>query len=177
MAEKPKGNVYPHGLRDEFPNGPPTVVIRHWGCELVLRFAPEDFTGAGPPDEVWLRPDTKKLTPFQLRKFVPRVEQYLEYARANMNIFGPEGTPKERIERARRAAEDVRSLSGPGRGLPPGFFRDIAAEYEALLAEGQPYPVKAISLNHNVVISAASHWIKECRRRDLLPPKPKKEKP
>jgi hypothetical protein len=44
-------------------------------------------------------------------------------------------------------------------------------EYEALVADGEKHPVKTLAEKHNVTISAASHWLREARRRGLLPEK------
>jgi hypothetical protein len=157
------------GLRDEFPNGPPTVVIEHRGCRLILRFAHGDFRGEGDIQELRLTPGEKtELTPRVLRQFAPDAETYLAYARAGMRMFGPEGTPASRLERIRDAAEALRAISGPGRGLSGEFYRVIATEYAALVDGGEKHPVKSIGEKHHVTISAASRWVKEARRRGLI---------
>lgn len=168
MSNEPHANAYPKGLEDEFPNGPPTVVVVHRGCELVLRFAPGDFTGEGDPLEMLLRPSTKDRRMRVLRQFAPDAETYLAYARAAMRLLGPEGTDESRWENYRGAAEALRHVSGPGRGLSDEFYRTIATNYQALVDGGEKHPVKAISEIHHVTISAASRWITEARRRGLL---------
>ena len=51
------------------------------------------------------------------------------------------------------------------------FYRTIATTYESLVAEGEPHPVKALSENNHVTISAASRWVNEARQRGYLPEK------
>ena len=63
MNDEPVATAYPKGLQDEFPDGPPTTVVKHRGCRLVLRFAPGDFMGEGLVQELRLLPDTQKLEP------------------------------------------------------------------------------------------------------------------
>ncbi len=168
MSKEPQARAYPKGLEDESPNGPPTVVVAHRGYELVLRFAPGDFTGKGDVQELLLRPGGKDLRPRLLRQFAPDAETYLAYARAAMRLLGPEGTPESRMEDYRGAAEALRHIAGPGRGLGDEFYRTIATNYKALVDGGEKHPVKALSENHHVTISAASRWLTEARRRGLL---------
>ena len=101
-------------------------------------------------------------------QFAPEAEQYLAFARSAMRIFGPEGTPEEREENFRAAADVLRHIAGPGRGLSDGFYRVIASSYKALVAEGEPHPGKALGEKHHVTISAASRWLTEARRRGPL---------
>jgi len=167
MSE-PEVNVWPKGLKDEFPDGPPTAVLKHRGCELVLRFAPGDFAGEGDIQELRLLPGTADLRPRVLREFAPDAEQYLAFARAAMRIFGPEGTPEERDENFRAAADVLRHIAGPRRGLSDEFYKVIATSYASLVAAGEPHPVKALHKKHHVTMSAASRWLKEARRRGLI---------
>lgn len=172
MSDEPQVQVHPLGLEEEHPHGPPTAVITYRGCQLVLRFASGDFQGEGDIQELRVLPDTETLKPRVLRQFAPNAETYLQYARAAMQLLGrPEGTPEERWEKFRGAGEAFREISGPGRGHPPGFFRVVAMTYNALVAEGEPHPVKALSEKHHVKISTASRWITEARRRKLIEPK------
>jgi hypothetical protein len=167
MSDEPEVGVYPHGLEDEFPDGPPTVLIRHRGCRLVLKFRPGDFRGKGPLQELRLLPDKETLKPGVLLRFVPEGPRYLAYARAAMRIFEGEDEPSRRSRRDafRAAGEDLREIAGPGRGLSDRFYRLIAENYEALVADGNPHPVKELARIHHVTISAASRWLKEARRR------------
>jgi len=168
MSDEPQAKAFPKGLEDEFPNGPPTVVVTHRGLEFVLQFAPGDFSGEGDLRELRLRPGTEELRPRALRGFAPEAEVYLAYARAAMRILGPEGTPESRMENFRRAAAALRQIAGPGRRLTDGFYRTIAANYDALVNEGEPHPIKALSEIHNVTIGAASRWVSEAKRRKLI---------
>jgi hypothetical protein len=168
MSVEPEVTVFPKGLKGEFPEGPPTAVLKHRGCELVLRFAPGDFAGEGNLQELRLLPGTEDLRPRVLRQFAPDAEQYLAFAQAAMRIFGPEGTPEEREQNFRDRADVLRRIAGPRRELSNGFYKVIASSYAALVAEGEPHPVKALGEKHHVTISAASRWLKEARRRGLL---------
>jgi hypothetical protein len=173
MAKEPDGVwCLRAGLEDEFPNGPPTVVITHRGVRLVLRFAPGDITAEGDVQELRLLPDTETLKPKVLRQFAPNADVYLAFARAAMRKPDPEaGTPEARYQKFADAAAALRQIAGPGRGLTDEFYRTIATNFEALVAEGEPHPVKALGENNHVTISAASRWVKEARRRGYLPEK------
>jgi hypothetical protein len=168
MKEEPNAHVFPKGLRDEFPDGPPTVVVTHRGCRFVLRFAAGDFAGEGELQELRLEPDTEKLEPRVLRQFSPQIELYLAYARAAMRVFGPEGTPESRQKDFAGAAVALRVIAGPGRALTDEFYRTIAAHYDSLDNEGEPHPTKALGQAHQVTISAASRWITEAKRRGYI---------
>jgi hypothetical protein len=168
MSSEPEARAFPKGLEDEFPDGPPTVVVAHRGCKLVLRFAPGDFGGEGELEELRLLPGTKELRLGALLQFVPHATEYLGYARAAMRILGPHGTPEERWENVRSSAQALREIAGPGRGLSDRFYREIAENYAALVDEGERHPVKALSEIHHVTISAASRWIKEAKRRGYI---------
>jgi hypothetical protein len=166
VGDKPDAKVYPHGM-DDFPDGTPTVVVTHRGCKIVLRFAAGDYWGEGPLEEFRLLPEDGALKLGALLRFVPEGERYLHFAREAMRIFAP-GEPEKLWENFRNAAQELRDLAGPGRGLRDGFYRMIAANYAALVAEGEPSPVKALAEIHSVTISAASRWLKEARRRGYV---------
>jgi hypothetical protein len=169
--DEPDVRVYPRGLEDEVSNGPPTSVVTHRGCKLVLRFGEGDFEGEGDVQEIRLLPDSKPLQPRVLRQFAPRAELYLAYARSAMRILRPEETVEGRRgkwESFRNSAEALREIAGPGRGLPPEFYKSIGEEHRALVTEGEPHPVKTLGENHHVTISAASRWLKEARRRGYV---------
>ena len=172
MVDDPQVHVFPLGLEDEYPDGPPTAMIVHRGGRLLLRFADGDIRGEGDVQELRVLPDNAAtLKPRVLRHFAPQAELYVKYARTAMRIFGPEGSPETRREQFRSAAEALRRGTGPGRGLTRRFYENIAKEYAALVDEGEPHPVKTLSENHDVKISAGSRWIKEARRLKLIPPK------
>jgi hypothetical protein len=183
VTEEPKVQVFARGLlnvpgvEDEFPDGPPSAVVTHRGCRLILRFANGDLLGEGDVEELRLLPGKLKLKPKTLRQFAPDAELYLAYTRAAMRILEPKETAQERREkwdRFRDSAEALRDNAGPGRGLPPRFFESIAEEYRALVDGGEPHPVKTISKKHVVTISAASRWVTEAERRGFLKKKRKK---
>ena len=111
MPEEPDVLVHPRGLREEFPEGPPTAVITHRGCRLILRFAEGDFHGEGDVQEIRLLPDTATLQPRVLRQFAPEAETYLAYARAAMRIFNPDVPFETRQENL--AGESRRSVRSP----------------------------------------------------------------
>jgi len=172
-ADDPKVNVFPLGLEDESPKGPPTAVVTHRGIRYVLRFAEGDKEGNGDLHELRLLPaeGTETLEPRALRQFAPQAELYLAYARAAMRWFDPKQPPQKRQSQLYGAANALRQIAGPGRGLSDRFFQAIATEYRALVDEGEPHPVKTIAKGHHVTISAASRWVGEARRRGHLPAK------
>jgi hypothetical protein len=154
--------------KDEFPDGPPTAVVTHRGYKLVLRFAEGDFFGEGRVQELRLLPDVEPLEPRILRRFALHAEEYVAYARAAMRIYGPEGTVEERWANLRGVVDALRQVGRPGRGLTDSFYRQIARNYDALVSEGEPHPIKALGEIHHVTISAASRWVKGARDRGFL---------
>jgi hypothetical protein len=158
-AGDPDITVYPHG-RDWSggPGGPTEVAIRHRGLELRLYF--EDMSGEGDPREIRLLPDdAETLDPKALRSLAPQTELYLASARAairwrRQDLYG--------------AIEALRSVERRGRGLGDDFYRAIADHYNALVAQGEPHPVKTLGEIHHVTISAASRWLTEAKRRGYL---------
>jgi hypothetical protein len=172
MAAEPQAKVFPAGVEGEHPHGPPTVVVTHGGCRIMLRFAPGDFFGEGPIQELRVLPETEgPLKLGALLRFAPKAETYLAYARSAMRLLALEGTPESNWENFRRAGEALREISGPGRGLSREFYRMIAENYEALVDEGEPHPIKALSKIHHVSIGASSRWVSEAKRRRLIPKK------
>jgi hypothetical protein len=147
---------------------PPTereVVIQHRGLELVLLFSSfpdgdliEMLVAAGSAGA--------PLAGRELRQVAPDADLYIAYARAAMNWMNPD--VPSRKEDFRRAAEALRPLGGPGRRLPPKFYRNIAQQHDAMVAAGEPHPVKAISEAHHVTISAASRWLSKARQLGFL---------
>jgi hypothetical protein len=103
----------------------------------------------------------KQIDLTKARHFFPQVNLYLAVARASMSWdFGD----------ARAAAELLRQIGRPGRGLSDDFYRLIAGQYKALVAEGERHPVKALAAIQpgKTNISTASRWIKEAKRRGLI---------
>jgi hypothetical protein len=165
VADEPQVKVFPRGIDDEFPHGPPTAVITDRGCRLLLRFAPGDFTGEGPVEELRVLPGAQPLEPRVLRRFAPQADVYVAYARAAMRVLKPDATSEENWERLRGAADALRAIGGPGRGHSDAFYRQIATQYDALVSEGEPHPIKTIGEINHATISASSRWVKEARRR------------
>jgi len=125
------------------------------------------MTGEGNIEELRLLPDAdlpdgEALAPRALRRFAPQSDLYVALGRAALKMEG---------EDARGAADALRAVGRPGRGLPDEFFRTVATEYLALVAEGEPHPIKTLGLRHVVDISVASRWVKEARHRGLIKPK------
>jgi hypothetical protein len=135
-----------------------SVTMKDLDCEVVLFFEGADFSGDAPLLEVSIRPTTGAKA-FQPWRFMPRLPRYLQYARAT--IAHREGD-------AVAALRALREAGSTRRGLGDEFYRAVADEYRALVAEGEPHPVKALAASQPVDISTASRWITETRRRGYL---------
>lgn len=162
----PDARVYTFGLDPRDVGDPDvgaTVVIKERGCELHLRF--EGRAGDAPLVELRVVSDTGgALDPTKARRLIPQLDLYLALARAGMSWeFGD----------AQAAAEALRLVSRPGRGHSPDFLRLIAATYNAQVAEGEKYPVKAIAAMYHGSPSAASRWVSAARDAGYLPKKTK----
>jgi hypothetical protein len=121
------------------------------GGELTLFFDPPIATG--PLREVRLVPSDQ---PWRL---MPRLPLYMSYARA------VDAWKENDLAAALRALRDV----GSGRrGHGDDFYRGVAAMYNALVAAGEPSPIKAIAESQPVTISAASKWVSRARELGLL---------
>jgi hypothetical protein len=138
-------------------DGRTSVTIKDHGCQLVLFF--DDPGRQGPLRELRVVPDTGELDPGVLRKFASNAALYVQYARAAMNNDD---------EAWRRYIRALRESGTTRRGLGEDFYKRIAAAYDALIAEGEPHPVKALAEQQPVDISTASRWIKEARRRGYI---------
>lgn len=157
----PDVQVYGHGKL-----GPPRgleglshegagAIIRAGGCEVVLHFASAEQDA--PLLEIRIRPD--QGDPAHARHLVPQLSLYLATARAAMSF---------KLEDFRRAVELLRLVGRPGRGLPPDHYRVIAAQYKALVREGEQHPVKALATENGADISTASRWVTEAKSRGLI---------
>jgi hypothetical protein len=82
-----------------------------------------------------------------------------------------------RMDDARSLLRALRQAGATRRGLRGDFYRLIADQYKSLVANGERFPVTALADAQSppVTVSTASRWIKECRRRKLLPSKPKRK--
>jgi hypothetical protein len=182
MQDEPQAKVFPRGLANEdvyenFPDGPPTVVLTHRGCHFVFRFAKDDLAGeSGVRKLEVVSAEGDTLDPKALRRFAPQVELYLAYVRAGMRMHGggpldeadPETDLRRRHEDIREAAKALRDVGGPGRGLSDEFYRLISRHYAELVGAGEPHPVKALGQAHHVTTSAASRWLTAARAKGLL---------
>jgi hypothetical protein len=142
-------------------------VITHRGLQILLVFS--DFPDgdlremritAGIPGD--------PLAGRELRQVAPDADLYIAYARSAMNWLNPNVPWDERKGNFAQAVEALRPLGGPGRRLPPEFYRRIAVQHKAMQAAGEPHPVKAISEVHHVTISAASRWLSKARDLGFL---------
>ena len=133
------------------------VSMRTQGLKLQLYFA--DLSAEGPVLELQLLPNEDELEPKVLRRLIPTASLYTQYARAAVRFDRDD---------VRGAIQALRQVGRPGRGLSDEFYRVVAHNYDALVAESEPHPVKALGLMHNVSLSAASRWLKEARRRGLI---------
>jgi hypothetical protein len=151
----------PPGLASLSPDGA-GVIIRERGCELVLHF---DSPKPGAALlELRIGPERgKQLEPAKARQLFPQIELYMAAARAALSW-----NPDADADDFRAAADALREVGRPGRGLSDDFFRLIAQHHKALVSEGEKHPVKALSDIHHVTISAASRWVTEARRRGLI---------
>jgi hypothetical protein len=136
-----------------------SVSIVESGAVLTLFFPAETgWTGEAEPLEIKITPH-EGADPFEPWRLMPRLPLYLSYARASL---------AHRENDIHAAMQALRALGSSRRGLGDEFYRLIAQSYEALVAEGEQHPVKALAKMQPVDISTASRWIKEARRRGYL---------
>lgn len=121
------------------------------GGLLTLFFDPPIQTGA--LSEVRLDPGDQ---PWRL---MSRLPLYVQYARA-VNAM-----KENDLAAALRA---LRSVGSGRRGHGDDFYRGIASMYDALVASGEPSPIKAIAESQPVSISAASKWVTRARELGLI---------
>lgn len=70
------------------------------------------------------------------------------------------------------ALETLRLEVGKSRrGLPDEHYEEIGREYERLVADGDPHPIKTIAERRPVDKSRASRWVKEARVRGYIGPR------
>jgi hypothetical protein len=124
------------------------------GVMLHMRFPAWD--GKGEVLEVRLLPDASELDPTIMRYIGKQFPVLVEHARAS--IAGREGDATSAIRALRAAGRTTR-------GLGEQHYRLVAVQYEALVANGEKAPIKALGEMNHVTISAASRWVKEARRR------------
>jgi hypothetical protein len=132
------------------------------GCEIVVFFDSDEFAakrGRAAVVEISVRPAGERPAAAVFSALVPLAPLYIQYARA-LTTFEPFEYVKK--------AEALRDLGSTRRGLPDEHYRVVAQHYASLVAEGEPYPVKAMARLHSVTQAAASRWIKEAKRRGYI---------
>jgi len=173
MDEQPRVDIYCSADVAE-------AAITHRGATLRVRFAGDDQAGRGLPVSFEVCPGTEPLEPRVLRRFAPQAELYVAYARNALRTYGlarfeGQETSEERLEALADASEPLRQVGRAGRGLSAAFYATVADQYKLLVEHGEPHPIKALGEMHGATMSAASRWIKEARRRKLLPPKERRK--
>jgi hypothetical protein len=134
------------------------VEMQEEGATLALFFDGETgLSGEAPLLEVRLTPTHG--SEFQPWLLMPRLPLHLRYARASL------AHKKGDIAAALRA---LRQAGRTRRGLSDDFLRIVAEVYESLVAEGEPYPVKALAATQHVDKSTASRWVSAARRRGMV---------
>jgi hypothetical protein len=124
------------------------------GGELTLFFDPPLADGA--LNEVRLIPGPE---PWRL---MSRLPLYLSYARA---------VAAWRQDDKVAALRALRDVGSGVRGHGDDFYRGVASMYNALVAAGEPSPIKAIAESQPVSISAASKWVTRARNLGFIEPK------
>jgi hypothetical protein len=139
----------------------------HHGVQLTVQFggsdATEEFLG---PTEVTLRSpgglSAGELSRFPWNRWL-RVAEATSRLRSQHTIAG--------LHAANQAGEDALRASRPGRkGHDPHHYPHIARRYTELTADGALNPVQQIADEHHVSRHTAAGWVREARRRGLLPP-------
>jgi hypothetical protein len=89
-------------------------------------------------------------------------------------VMGPRQTPDTGLEftvgpsRIRRPRYKLPSRSSAGR-YPDGFYEGVAAAYHRAVSE-RVAPAQTIAEANRVPVTTVHRWIREARRRGLLPP-------
>ena len=151
----PKGGRWETEIHDSRVS----VSMQEQGATLRLFFDPDSaWTGEAPLLEVRLEPPAAgKFEPWQL---MPQLPLYLQYAQASL------AHKQHDVTAAIRALRQVNSTR---RGLSDDFLWLVAKSYDALTAEGEPHPTKALARLHFVDKSTASRWVTAARARGYLP--------
>lgn len=145
----------PHSDDDERVS----VSMQEDGATLTIFFDPETaWSGRAPVLEVRLTPVVADGE-FQPWKLLPKLPLHLKYARASLT-WQQEG--------AGAALAALRGVDERRRGLSDDRLRAVAEIYEALVAEGEKYPIKALAATQHVDKSTASRWVTAARKRGLL---------
>ena len=144
-----------------------SVTMQTQGVELVVFFQdPIDAQDGGPVREIRVLPGERELTPRSLRRLIPSIALYEDYARDALMFR----------DSALNRAQAIRNTLGvTRRGLGPDFYPLVAENYRALEKKGEPHLVSALADMHGVTISTASRWIQGARDAGELPPKKREE--
>jgi hypothetical protein len=135
-----------------------SVAMQEEGATLTLFFDPETaLSGDAPLLEIRLTPTAGgEFEPWRL---LPNLLLHVQYARAEL------AWDRDDASAALRA---LRQVSTTRRGLSDDFLGTVARLYDALIAEGEKYPVKTLAAAQHVDISTASRWVSAARARGLL---------
>ena len=138
---------------------PRVSVTMHEQSAAITLFFDRDraLAGDAPLLEVRLSPAASGT--FEPWKLMPQLPLYLRYARASL---------AGRDADVMAALRALRQVTSTRRGLSDDFLLLVAVAYDSLVAEKEPYPVKALAEMQQVTISAASRWIKAARQRGYL---------
>jgi hypothetical protein len=130
-----------------------SVTVQEQGCALSVFFHPE----SGEFAEIRLTPP--KTGPFEPWRLLANASLYAQYARASL------AADSKDLQGAIRALQQVSSTR---RGLSDDQLHLVAQLHRSLIAEGERYPIKAISRTQHVDVSTASRWVKAARDRGFL---------
>jgi len=135
-----------------------SVEMQDEGAALTLFFDRDTaYTGEARLLEVRLTPTAGGT--FEPWNLMPDLSLRLTYARARLAW---------EHHNAAAALRALRQISSTRRGLSDAFLRIVAQLHESLVAEGEPYPVKALAKTQQVDKSTASRWVTAARARGLL---------
>ena len=88
-------------------------------------------------------------------------------AALNSQLHGAQTSGPSRSVRSARVPDRLRSTAVSG--YPDAFYESVAAIYRSLSATSSS-PVAELAEANRVPLSTAQRWVKEARRRSLLPP-------
>ena len=134
-------------------------MVESWATITLFYPGETGMSGDEQPVEIRVEPPPQgDFTPWH---FAPRLPLYLKYARAAILWDDADAVV---------ALRALREVGSTRRGLNDDFYERVAESYKTIQAAGEPYPVKTLAKLNSVVISTASRWITEARRRGHLPP-------
>jgi hypothetical protein len=149
-----------HGGRTkrDFRDRRVSVAMQEDGATLTLFFDP-DRARSGDARLLEVRVTPTAGGNFEPWRLLPQLPHHVQYARASL---------AHRPEDVVAALRALRQLGKTRRGLSDDYLRFIAEQYESLVAEGEPYPIKALAELHRADKSTVSRWVSAARRRGLL---------